>query len=112
MLSTASTLGGTSTPYADCANGLMNGSDGGGGGFGSGAGSGAGMGAQGTGAGGGGVGGGGGGGGGGMGNNTGNNSPYVQRRGGSDKQRFSNVFEYQFNNFDLNSIHEDATNET
>uniref|UniRef100_A0A182K8U5 protein S-acyltransferase n=1 Tax=Anopheles christyi TaxID=43041 RepID=A0A182K8U5_9DIPT len=112
MLSTASTLGGTSTPYADCANGLMNGSDGGGGGFGSGAGSGAGMGAQGTGAGGGGVGGGGGGGVGGMGNNTGNNSPYVQRRGGSDKQRFSNVFEYQFNNFDLNSIHEDATNET
>ncbi|XP_035791256.1 hornerin-like isoform X1 [Anopheles albimanus] len=40
-----------------------------------------------------------------------NSSPYVQRRGGSDK-RFSNVFEYQFNNFDLNSIHEDATNET
>ncbi|XP_058122564.1 palmitoyltransferase app isoform X1 [Anopheles coustani] len=65
--------------------------------------------------------GGGGSGSGGVGNNGNNGnaglptgSPYVQRRGGSDKpqQRFSNVFEYQFNNFDLNSIHEDATNET
>uniref|UniRef100_A0A182LXX2 protein S-acyltransferase n=1 Tax=Anopheles culicifacies TaxID=139723 RepID=A0A182LXX2_9DIPT len=105
MLSAASTLGGSSTPYVECTNG-MNGSDGGGSGV-----VGGGMGGHGTGGTGGGVGGGGGGGGG-MGNNTGNNSPYVQRRGGSDKQRFSNVFEYQFNNFDLNSIHEDATNET
>ncbi|XP_065085757.1 probable serine/threonine-protein kinase DDB_G0277071 isoform X2 [Ochlerotatus camptorhynchus] len=39
-----------------------------------------------------------------------NSSPYAQRR--TDKQRFSNVYEYKFNNFDLNSIHEDATNET
>ncbi|XP_053661961.1 uncharacterized protein LOC128711121 [Anopheles marshallii] len=108
MLSAASTLGGSSTPYVECTNG-MNVSDGGGSGVGGG-----GMGGQGTGGTGGGGGGGGigNGGGGGMGNNTGNNSPYVQRRGGSDKQRFSNVFEYQFNNFDLNSIHEDATNET
>ncbi|XP_058465548.1 dual specificity protein kinase splB isoform X1 [Malaya genurostris] len=37
-------------------------------------------------------------------------SPYAQRR--ADKQRFSNVYDYKFNNFDLNSIHEDATNET
>uniref|UniRef100_A0A182QCH5 protein S-acyltransferase n=1 Tax=Anopheles farauti TaxID=69004 RepID=A0A182QCH5_9DIPT len=106
MLSTASTLGGTSTPYVDCTN-VPNGDVSGGGGGG-----------------GGGAGGAGGGGGGSMGvqggagsavggsGNTGNSSPYVQRRGGSDKQRFSNVFEYQFNNFDLNSIHEDATNET
>uniref|UniRef100_A0A8W7PNR7 protein S-acyltransferase n=1 Tax=Anopheles coluzzii TaxID=1518534 RepID=A0A8W7PNR7_ANOCL len=109
MLSTASTLGGSSTPYVDCTNhhGLMNGSEGGGSGVGAG-GSGGGMGGQGTVAG----GGGGVGVGGGMGSSAGNNSPYVQRRGGSDKQRFSNVFEYQFNNFDLNSIHEDATNET
>ncbi|XP_058836561.1 palmitoyltransferase ZDHHC5-B isoform X3 [Topomyia yanbarensis] len=37
-------------------------------------------------------------------------SPYAQRR--ADKQRFSNVYDYKFNNFDLNSIHEDASNET
>ncbi|XP_038117034.1 uncharacterized protein DDB_G0271670-like [Culex quinquefasciatus] len=55
--------------------------------------------------------------GGGTGAGTSSNSPYAQRRGAAaavvvDKQRFSNVYEYKFNNFDLNSIHEDATNET
>nr|XP_029735467.1 uncharacterized protein LOC115270285 isoform X1 [Aedes albopictus]XP_029735468.1 uncharacterized protein LOC115270285 isoform X1 [Aedes albopictus]XP_029735469.1 uncharacterized protein LOC115270285 isoform X1 [Aedes albopictus] len=40
------------------------------------------------------------------------NSPYAQRRTNADKQRFSNVYEYKFHNFDLNSIHEDTTNET
>ncbi|KAL9699200.1 hypothetical protein quinque_002641 [Culex quinquefasciatus] len=55
--------------------------------------------------------------GGGAGAGTSSNSPYAQRRGAAaaavvDKQRFSNVYEYKFNNFDLNSIHEDATNET
>ncbi|XP_039435454.1 probable serine/threonine-protein kinase DDB_G0277071 isoform X3 [Culex pipiens pallens] len=55
--------------------------------------------------------------GGGGGAGTSSNSPYAQRRGAAaatvvDKQRFSNVYEYKFNNFDLNSIHEDATNET
>lgn len=43
---------------------------------------------------------------------TSTSSPFAQRRTGTDKQRFSNVYEYKFNNFDLNSIHEDATNET
>lgn len=43
----------------------------------------------------------------------GSNSPYAQRRtNNADKQRFSNVYEYKFHNFDLNSIHEDTTNET
>ncbi|XP_061498731.1 palmitoyltransferase ZDHHC8 isoform X1 [Anopheles gambiae] len=72
MLSTASTLGGSSTPYIDCTNhhGLMNGSEGGGSGVGAG-GSGGGMGGQGTVAG----GGGGVGVGGGMGSSAGNNSP-------------------------------------
>ncbi|XP_053672368.1 palmitoyltransferase ZDHHC8 isoform X1 [Anopheles nili] len=97
MLSTASTLGGgngPTTPYGD-------GGDGGGGSGGPSTGSQA---ANGRGAGGGdaGV----------VANAGSNSSPYVQRRVGGDKQRFSNVFEYQFNNFDLNSIHEDATNET
>ncbi|XP_055619467.1 uncharacterized protein LOC129764425 isoform X2 [Toxorhynchites rutilus septentrionalis] len=41
---------------------------------------------------------------------TSSSSPYAQRR--ADLQRFSNVYEYKFNNFDLNSIHEDTTNET
>lgn len=46
-----------------------------------------------------------------IGSNSNNpSSPYTQRR--SDKQRFSNIYDYRFNNFDLNSIHEDATNET
>uniref|UniRef100_A0A182J3X3 protein S-acyltransferase n=1 Tax=Anopheles atroparvus TaxID=41427 RepID=A0A182J3X3_ANOAO len=122
MLSTATLGGGSTTPYVECTP-ISSGSfpsyatgathTGGGGG----------PNANGS--------GGGGGGGGGVGSNGNGNtgtvtgSPYVQRHGGSDKpppqqqqqqqqqqQRFSNVFEYQFNNFDLNSIHEDATNET
>jgi hypothetical protein len=36
-------------------------------------------------------------------------SPYANRK---NKNRHSNIYEYHFNNFDLNSIHEDSSNES